>query len=471
MIWKIIKYIFIIKVFIFIAFFVLVFVFINSMFEVEQNAELDKSSYVLWQFVTSVIEEKPKWSPITWWFSNGTFVFHISWEWVSAVDFTPIPNSLINSKEFNKFDKSEYKQRKITVDWWRSVRPLKVFSTISWTITQLTYKWKHTNYCKYVPNYKVEWNSYWRFIEVTNDKYRIRFWHFDSINSHLEVWQKIWYWTLLWIMWNTWCSTWPHLHYEVASKWALWWWNNISTTQFLSMLWDDKKIDKWNFRYYGHIWFAFDTWMNSIDSIDITKTAINEAFNKYWVNRSISSNVAKSVAFQETKWSQYAVSWAWAAWIRQFIKSTREGYKLNVPNYSNSNCTNTKWRYDYSKEYAKSLWCNVVLDDRFNINKSIKALYSFLWERINSETCNWNVSCWTAFYNWWNWTKRCKEYFDDWLYECYSWIINSGCSNNSASHRNISNVCNYTSRINQYEKTFKEWKMPNYIWNVRLDLK
>ena len=438
-------------------------------FLTDWTEELNKAwRQATFQLITNVENTVPNWSPMTWQFPKnwwGSFDWHMEVEWVSAIDFIEIQN--INYDWFKNFDFFDYTLDELTSYWWRKHKQIKVFSTISWKVTFAWYKWTWWwQTCKFLPWKKVEWNSYWNAVFIENEDYIIKVSHLSSINKFLKEWIEVWYWTVLWIYWNTWCSSWPHLHYEVKRKEAneVWWiryWTtekNITKSEMLSMIWDVKDI--WNYYAANHVWFSFNDWWNSIEIIDVEKAKMNKLFDYYSWKEWIDSNFIKAIAYKETKWQNYAVSYVWAAWLMQFMPSTWREYWLVVPVYEEWACNYWKrWPTKFWLDWVLSLWCDLS-DERFDLEKSIESAAKKLSRSVNSEKCWWDYSCAAAYYNWWTWTLGCQEYI--WLdsESCINWIIESKCNKWKSSKDSIEQVCQYTDLVNNYMRTFESWKFP-----------
>ena len=121
----------------------------------------------------------------------------------------------------------------------------KIFSPISWVVS-LWNQWK-------------TW--YWKYIKITNyDLWlEIIYWHLSEFS--VKHWDIISQKTYLWKTWNTWWSTWPHLHFGLKQ---------------IDDFWNILNKDNW-----------FQGWIDPIlyfKNLDTMKTNIGIYDNLQWIN-------------------------------------------------------------------------------------------------------------------------------------------------------------------------------------------
>ena len=462
--------------------FLFLFVYLSDLTNFLSDEEKQQAWYINSQLITNVKQDTPKGCPVTWSFNQSwwwSFDWHIETEWASAVDLSDLLNTW--DKDFESWDLADYSEDKLTWNW-RAHSPLKVFSTISWKVKKIEYVWKWWWWqtCKYLPWKITEWTSYWNVVIIENSEYQVIFSHLSSFNDALKVWDEVWLWTFIWIMWNTWCSSWPHLHYEIKKKSYLWIVKSkIDKTEYFSLLWN---LTQKNWKFYcDHVWLSFTTWVSNIEWLQPDKEEINSQFDEAWQKYWIDSSYLKALWKKESWWTKNVLSWDWWAWIMQFtfrfswINDTSQTFWL-VDNETIQRYKKWKevcWNWYTIKENnvkalkdiekIKEVWCYPPWDKRFDTRASIMASWQKISWTINWANCKWNENCAFAAYNWWNWTFNCSKsnYFDLDAKTCYDSIVSSWCSNWNASYENIKRVCDYVNSIRWYADTFKSWMYPD----------
>lgn len=277
---------------------------------------------VAWFITQSIFKDwyhsdEPLWFPMTWSFPRNTFWKHKwDWQWATvAIDFNwfhrwwwvvddtksmlDIEENLWNSKKKLRDYDLEYMKWQIKElhSWpkhctvWKSVSRIKtapIYSTITWVIVKL----KRNSDC------------FWNQIVIKWEKYATNYAHLDTM--HWEKWNEVKAWELIWTMWNSWNSSWAHLHYDILqNRWLIW--TLINTiTQYTWSLWianyfaikEEEYMRlvtmywayEWQWRvWWDHVWKNAQTliwnFQNSQDSWwdDSMKTWM-EKFLDWWVN-------------------------------------------------------------------------------------------------------------------------------------------------------------------------------------------
>ena len=91
--------------------------------------------------------------------------------------------------------------------WWLDIAwPVwtKVFSTTHWKVVRIKRIW---GWGKSIDIMSTNWEI----------MYTLRYAHLSQIL--VKNWQEVFAWTEIWLSWNTWNSSWPHLHYWIC-EWA-----------------------------------------------------------------------------------------------------------------------------------------------------------------------------------------------------------------------------------------------------------
>lgn len=78
----------------------------------------------------------------------------------------------------------------------------KVFSTTYWKVVRLK---SNDGWGKSIDISSTDWN--WTI-------YTLRYAHLSSMS--VKVWDEVFAWSVIWLSWNTWNSSWPHLHYWIC---------------------------------------------------------------------------------------------------------------------------------------------------------------------------------------------------------------------------------------------------------------
>lgn len=182
----------------FIVLFIIYYFYISSLQSQYEQKINDKqlvtsnqtqSQMILWShWVTRGWSWVPVWSPTNWQFSYSTFQFHENNEHLDAIDFLPTKTEDIEVRSTQAGD---------ILYIWNAV--------VLWEL----------RFCIDLVHLSV--STYWNTVIIWNKDtwYITSYLHLDTLNPDLQVGSSIWYWTFLGYMWNTWCSTDKHLHYEV----------------------------------------------------------------------------------------------------------------------------------------------------------------------------------------------------------------------------------------------------------------
>lgn len=173
----------------------------------------------------------PKWAPVTGYFYAGgvfdTFAFHSRNEATLspvAIDFLPFNDSNYEKYCWKSCDLDNYVMKsKValkTIQSWTVIYKGFIGSKKIekvWNEKTKEFDTKYNFWCSFIPS--SEWTWFWNVIIIANEEGWISvYFHMES-ESTLKIGDKVWYWEIVWYMWNTGCSSGKHLHFEVR-KWA-----------------------------------------------------------------------------------------------------------------------------------------------------------------------------------------------------------------------------------------------------------
>lgn len=201
----------------------------------QQESQVKSNSLDLLRNLNSSINKStqltPRGSPVTgyfyaWW-PYDTFAFHSLNESVLspvAIDFLP----------FNDSNYELYCWKSCDLDNYVMKSKVALKAIQSWTVIYKGFIWnkkveevwnektkqfetKYNFWCSFIPS--SEWTGFGNIIMIANEEWWISvYFHMDS-ESPLKIWDKVGYGEIVWYMWNTGCSSWKHLHFEIR-KWA-----------------------------------------------------------------------------------------------------------------------------------------------------------------------------------------------------------------------------------------------------------
>lgn len=203
-----------------------------------------------------------------------------------------------------------------------------IISTIKWIPKRVEYRenyssTKYKYFRKLYENWKIykyetivkksdetKIRPYWNHIIISSLDwyYYIMFWHLNSLSKWLYNKDNIKLWQVLWKMWNTWNSTWTHLHYEIRVCWEN---NNLKKD------WNEcKSINPMSYREIldlnNYWWFKekvenlFTYWVQNIIESYVNENDINNSINDkyigfcklYKVNNNEDCKIIFSIVYQ-----------------------------------------------------------------------------------------------------------------------------------------------------------------------------
>jgi len=233
--------------------------------------------------ISQIQQKKPIWNPVTWYFYSGpflwyssTFQFHKKHEWNTspqAIDYLPVNCTSYEKATWKKCNDDD-------LAWKNAIRSIQ-----SWKILYAGGAFSELNYfCRNILGSSQGW--FWNLVVVWNEDGWITVYsHLETINQNLYIWKRIWYWTLLWYMGNTGCSSTKHLHFEIR-KWPVtpdlsflyWQWPGglksagypvVSVEEYYSIIWrDDSLKNLWNVAYTTRIQVSLDDTSWQVDEND-----------------------------------------------------------------------------------------------------------------------------------------------------------------------------------------------------------
>lgn len=326
----------------------------------------------------------------------------------------PILNS--NFKISQKFWWNFSMYRRFNIAWhnWTDFAcPIwtPIFSPIDWIVKNL--------------DYQPCW--YWKFIRIWNEKIEIIFAHLSNIG--IKINQKIKSWDYLWLTWNTWFSTWAHLHFWIRflkwwnilnyNNWFLWYLDPID--YFISWYFD-KKLIKWKISNNNNInetpeWakeakkFVIEEWISNWERpLDfITREEFwlilfrcLDILNEDWHmdNKDVIDFDNLDISNKPSEWAQIAYTFVVSEWISNWERPKEFTTKEEV----------LTMLFIFFKDYSQfKSWNNIKIDE----SVSDWAKDSCIWSVINWISNNKNLKEFTNRAEIWVMLMRCIEIIED----------------------------------------------------------